>query len=83
MNEDNNNKLDTIEKTLIDIHKILKPTNWQLFIRGLWYAFGYIIGLMIAVALIGWFLNVIGFIPYLTQFSEEMRTTLNIVKTTK
>jgi len=81
MNEDNNNKLDTIEKTLLDIHKILKPTRWQLFTRGLWWAVGYIFGLMLAVIIIGWFLNTIGVIPFMSEFTQEMKDVLNVVKT--
>ncbi len=81
MDEDRNKKLEEIEKTLKDIHKILKQTRWQMFVQGLWRAFGYLVGLILAIVIIGWLFNIIGLIPFLSNFSHEMKDVLNIART--
>jgi len=73
-------KLAEIERTLKEIHKVIKPTRWQLFVQGFWRAIGYLIGLVLAVAIIGWLLNIIGLIPFMTEFSENLKDVLNIAR---
>ena len=51
-----------------------------MFTQGIWRGLGYLIGLMIAIVFIGWFLNVIGVIPFLSQFSENMKDVLNVAR---
>lgn len=81
MEENRDQKLAEIESTLEDIHKILKPTRWQMFVQGLWRAVGYLVGLILAIAIIGWILNVIGLIPFLSEFSNNMKEILNLART--
>ena len=80
MDEERNKKIDEIEVTLKDIKKILVRTRWQMFAEGIWKAMGYLIGLMLAMIVAGWFLNVIGVIPFMSEFSENMKELLNVAK---
>lgn len=80
MNEDLKKKLDEMENTLKSIEKILNPSRWQLLVQGLWRGIGYIIGVLVALAIIGWILNVMGIIPIFQNFSNEMRSNLETVK---
>jgi hypothetical protein len=79
--QDKDQRLANIEATLKNIYKVLKPTRWEMFVQGLWRAVGYIVGLMLAIVIIGWFLNMIGVIPFMSEFSENMKNVLNIART--
>ena len=79
--ENKDQRLANIEATLKNIYKVLKPTRWEMFVQGLWRAVGYLVGLMLAIVLIGWFLNMIGVIPFMSEFSENMKNVLNIART--
>lgn len=79
--EEINKKLEEIEVTLREIKDVLVLTRWELFVQGLWRAVGYLIGLIFAIAIIGWFLNIIGLIPFMNEFSESMKEILNIART--
>ncbi|MEI6190895.1 MAG: hypothetical protein WCP24_00825 [bacterium] len=79
--QDKDQRLANIEVTLKNIYKVLKPTRWEMFVQGLWRAVGYLVGLMLAIVLIGWFLNMIGVIPFMSEFSENMKNVLNIART--
>jgi hypothetical protein len=81
MDEKHFEKLEAIENTLVEIRRILKPTRWQMFVQGLWRAVGYLVGLVLAIAIIGWFLNIIGLVPALSTFSQNMQEILNIART--
>jgi hypothetical protein len=79
--ENRDQKLAEIEITLKKIFKVLKPTRWEMFVQGLWRAVGYFVGLMLAIVLIGWLLNIIGVVPFMSEFSENMKNVLNIART--
>jgi len=81
MQEEQNKRLAEIEDTLKDIHRILKPTGWEMFVQGMLRAVGYILGLMLAIIIIGWFLNMIGVIPFMSDIAQSMKEVLNIAKT--
>jgi hypothetical protein len=81
LDQDKDKKLAEIEATLEDIHKILKPSRWEMFVQGLWRAAGYLVGLGLTILIIGWILNIMGLIPFLKDFSESMREILNIART--
>ena len=78
--QNENEKLAEIESTLKEIYKIMKPSRWQMLVEGLWRGVGYLIGVLLAVAILGWVLNVIGVIPFLSDFSSDMK---EVLKTTK
>jgi len=80
MDEERNKKIDEIETTLKDIKKILIRTRWEMFAEGIWKAVGYIVGLTLAMVIAGWILNMIGVIPFMSEFSENMKGVLNVVK---
>jgi hypothetical protein len=79
--QDKDQRLANIEVTLKNIYKVLKPTRWEMFVQGLWRAVGYLVGLMLAIVIIGWFLNMIGVIPFMSEFSENMKNVLNTART--
>jgi hypothetical protein len=79
MDQEIKTKLDAIHETLKNINESQHPSHWKLLKEGLWRGIGYLVGLIVAVALIGWLLNVIGVIPFLTQFSQDMKEILNTV----
>lgn len=80
MDEERNKKLEEIELVLKDIHSILKPSRWQAFVQGVWRAVGYLVGLILAIVIIGWLLNVLGFIPFLSDITDTLREILEAVK---
>lgn len=80
MDEERNKKIDEIEATLKDIKNILIRTRWEMFVEGLWKAVGYFIGLTLAIIIAGWVLNMIGVIPFMSEFSENMKGILNVAR---
>ncbi len=70
-------KLEVLSSKLDDINKSLKPTRWKLFVQGLWRAIGYLIGIVVAVALLGWMLKLIGVIPMFQEISGKLTSILN------
>ena len=77
MEQQLNSKLEEMQKSLHNIEKSLNPSRWNMLVQGLWRGVGYLIGLVIAVALLGWMLNAIGVIPFLNTFSQDMKEILN------
>ena len=62
-------ELDKINRSLTGIfHKT--ESLWRAFVRGVLQGIGGILGVVVAVALIGWILNAIGVIP---GFREQAR----------
>ncbi|MEI7480121.1 MAG: hypothetical protein WCJ59_00655 [bacterium] len=77
MNEELNQKIEEMDKTLKVIEKSLKPTIGRMILEGMVRGVGYLFGLIIAIAIIGWLLNVMGVIPFLNTFSQDMKEILN------
>lgn len=69
--------LEIISSKLEDINKTLNPNRFQLFLQGLWRAFGYLIGLVLATVLITWALNILGVISFLQDISDQLLNALN------
>ena len=77
MDQELKNRLEEIQKSLSSMEKSLrKPTRWGFVAEGLWRGVGYLIGLVIAVAIFGWLLNIVGVIPFLNNFSQDMKEIL-------
>lgn len=70
-------KMEEMQKSLSNIEKSLKPTRWHMLIEGLWRGVGYLFGLIIAVALVGWILNIMGVIPFLNNLSQDLKEVVN------
>lgn len=83
MDEERNKKIDEIEITLKKIHKVLVPTRWQMFTQGMWRAVGYVIGLVLAIAIFSWFLNLMGLVPYMSDISNTLKQNLEVVRGSK
>jgi len=72
-----NNKMVEMEASLKVIEKSLKPSVGRMILEGMVRGVGYLFGLIIAIAIIGWILNVMGVIPFLNTFSQDMKEILN------
>lgn len=70
-------KLDLINKNLEMMNINIFPTRWKLFVQGLWRAVGYLVGLLLAVALLGWMLNIIGIVPIFQEVADKLKIILN------
>ena len=65
-------QLEKMDQHLVGIfHKT--ESLWRAFARGVLQGLGSIIGIVIAVALIGWVLNTMGVIPSLRQRAGEWK----------
>jgi hypothetical protein len=65
-------KLDELNQNLAGINSKL-GNLWFAFGKGLLTGLGSVLGAGIAIILIGWFLNVIGVIPALSNTAEQWR----------
>ena len=68
----NDKRLEELHETLKGINKSL-GNRWFSFGKGLLYGFGSVLGAGLAIILIGWFLNVIGVIPALSNTATQWR----------
>jgi hypothetical protein len=73
-------ELDLINSRLERINNSLSPTRWRMLVQGLWRAVGYIIGLVLAVALLGWMLNIVGVVPALQDVSNSLNIILQDIR---
>ncbi|MFA7252512.1 MAG: hypothetical protein WC027_01510 [Candidatus Paceibacterota bacterium] len=74
-------QLGIINKHLSVIEEELRPTRWKMFTQGIWRAVGYLLGLLIAIALLGWVLNIIGVVPWFQNIAEELNNILGDIRT--
>ncbi len=51
--------------------------SWKAFWHGLLRGFGSILGVAIAIALIGWVLNTLGYIPALQSQADEWKEIID------
>jgi hypothetical protein len=68
-------ELDDIDQHLLQLAKASKPKG--AFFRGVLAGIGSILGVAIAIAVLGWFLNVIGVIPGFREQANEWKRTLD------
>ena len=65
-------ELDKLNRTLVGIfHKT--ESLWRAFVRGVLQGLGSVLGVVLAVLIIGWILNVMGVIPGLRQQASEWK----------
>jgi tetrahydromethanopterin S-methyltransferase subunit A len=75
-------QLELIRKNLEDIkNNVSRPSRWKVFVQGIWHGVGYLIGLILAIALVGWILNLIGVIPFLKNIANELNMILDNFRT--
>jgi len=55
--------------------------SWLALWRGILTGFGYIIGALIAVIIIGWVLNIVGVIPAFKNQVESLKNTFQQAQT--
>ena len=65
-------ELDKLNRTLVGIfHKT--ESFWRAFVRGVLQGLGSILGVVLAIIIIGWILNVMGVIPGFRQQASEWK----------
>lgn len=68
-------QLEQINKNVESVSKKMGGT-WAAFFRGLLAGFASIIGVALAILLIGWVLNTLGYIPVLRNQANEWKAIL-------
>lgn len=72
-------ELEKINRTLVGIfHKT--DSLWRAFARGVLQGMGSIVGVTLALVVIGWILNSIGVIPAFREQAKEWQSTLDEIK---
>lgn len=56
-------KLEEINTNILGVTKAVSVKGWKTFYGGVLYGFGSVIGAVLALAILGWVLNIIGVIP--------------------
>ncbi len=70
MDQDLQKKLDEINKNLIELKKRAGNSWWKALWHGIFRGAGTVVGVVLILTIIGWFLNAIGVIP---AFREQAR----------
>ncbi len=78
MDQDLKAKLEQLDGHLVEIRK--SNSVGKAFGRGVLSGIGSVIGVAIALALIGWFLNTIGVIPAFREQAREWQETLEEIR---
>ncbi|MBL8158777.1 hypothetical protein JNK62_04555 [bacterium] len=69
-------QLKEIKKELVEIRERTASPKHS-FINGVLYGAGALVGGIVAVALIGWILNVLGIIPGFSELSDYVRSLID------
>jgi hypothetical protein len=69
-------QLKEIKKELVEIRE-RTATPKQVFINGVLYGAGWFVGGIVAVALLGWVLNILGVIPGFSELSDYGRSLMD------
>lgn len=69
-------KLDEINKNIIAVEKAVHVRLWKSFLDGAVRGVGYLFGVVLALALIGWILNIVGVIP---AFKEQVDSWRDLI----
>jgi hypothetical protein len=81
------NYLSGINQSLTEIKAKRAPGIWRAFFHGMFGAFGYLVGIVLVVAVVGWFLAITGLIaPFQTQwqrFQDFMTKAENTISATQ
>jgi leucyl aminopeptidase len=76
-------ELDTINANLQQINKKTGNSVWRSFLHGAMSGMGSIVGVMIALAILGYILNVVGVIPAFRNRISHLNNTLDELTKTK
>jgi len=72
MNEELLEQLETIEKDLKGVRRAVEKKHWQVFVTGLIYGGGFVLGTAFAIAIAGWILNLFGMVPGIGDISDTL-----------
>lgn len=75
--------LDSINKNLAEINRKTGSSIWRSFFTGTLSGLGSVIGVAIAITIIGWILNSVGFIPAFRNEVTRLNDTLDQLRKNK
>jgi len=75
---------DDLKKIDAELSHMDKAANgsWRTLWRGIIYGAGYVIGAVVIIVLVGWILDVVGFIPLFNNQVAEFRMALQHIGNT-
>lgn len=76
MDETLSKKLQSIEDYLKSIKKEVTWPWWRILFQGFLRGAGLIIGTVLTIALLGWILNIFGFVPGIGDLAQNLRSIL-------
>jgi len=69
-------KLETLETELKGIRAAVERSRWQLFLNGLVYGGGFVLGTAFTIAVAGWVLGAFGMIPGIGDIADTLNDVL-------
>ncbi len=75
INEEIKREVEEINKS-VQLVALKLGGNWTAILRGVLAGFGSVIGAFMALAIIGWILNIVGIIPAFHQQADLWRESL-------
>jgi hypothetical protein len=75
-------ELDQLNKNLEAIRNKSSPGIWRAFFNGMFGALGYLVGIVVVVAVVGWFLAKTGLIAPFQQQSQRFQTFMDEAENT-
>ena len=73
-------QLDLVNKNLYEINRKTGSSLWRSFVSGTLSGLGSVIGVAIALAIIGWILNTVGIIPAFREQVHNLQQSLDQIK---
>ena len=75
--------IQEVKQHLSAIRKNTRSPIWKSFVTGTLSGLGGVVGVAIALALLGWILNIIGVIPAFQQQANSWHQTLDNLRSSK
>jgi Na+/proline symporter len=73
IDEELKSSLNEINKNLVDMKNKKYPGVWRAFFQGMFSAFGYLVGIVFVIFILGWFLNLIGVLPQVEKQIKDFQ----------
>lgn len=71
------NYLSGINQNLTEIKNKKTPGIWRSFFNGMFTAFGYFVGFVLIIAIVGWILNKTGYLAEFRQQAKDFQTFMD------
>jgi hypothetical protein len=80
LDQDLKKQLDSINKNLSEINRKTGTSVWRAFLNGTMSGLGSVVGVAIALAVVGFILNAVGVIPAFRGEVNKINQTLDYLK---